>query len=651
MNTKRLEYSPKNLRNDYKSAIKDSENIERLKQVKISENKLGNKYFIESSDRKNNENSAKAFNEWYKSFYDFENNSGSKILNNLYPLENDNYQSKQNEILSKSIDSKVIFKDNIKPESRSDKLGLVFNNSLYEQMPFQCESEIISNYSNNFTPLSKERIFSNFPYVLSEAKLNPYFNSNSKLEKENSIIFNNKINQKQEENIIPIYNSNNFNNTDYHVSTYSTKNTNNKQEKFIVKLDQKVKSAKDVFLTNLNQFKNNNNQPQENKKFIEQIEDYIIKINENLDKINENESNDIKYIHNLKSNKFSLKDLLINNDKENSDLIESAKGRFIRNFINSNDSLESMLVVRDNNSPLADINNLESPNKYFLKELIQYRNHLKESSVPQFKAFKSPKDFQDKQINDEQLSSKNAIFDLIKKENSLSADYFNTKRLAEQSLTNAMNIKVKNDENENRFFNIKKEQSEISNFGKDTLYNVEKIKENYYLNNPNFNSLKLLGLKHRFKLEKETKNSRKKGFKYKMFSKEDKKFCLDLLQIFDYNAVAKLCNIPIKSLKRWAIIGPDRKKGGGRKTRDPQMEADLIKWINEKLLKGEFFDIKMIKSKALQFTKVEGFLASKGWFNKFQKKYKFVLPSFKKLKSNSDCKIFGVESKEPKQAN
>ena len=33
--------------------------------------------------------------------------------------------------------------------------------------------------------------------------------------------------------------------------------------------------------------------------------------------------------------------------------------------------------------------------------------------------------------------------------------------------------------------------------------------------------------------------------------------------------------VPLKSLKRWMKVGWQRKKGGGRKTKDPEMEKRL----------------------------------------------------------------------------
>ena len=36
--------------------------------------------------------------------------------------------------------------------------------------------------------------------------------------------------------------------------------------------------------------------------------------------------------------------------------------------------------------------------------------------------------------------------------------------------------------------------------------------------------------------------------------------------------------IPIKYIRRWVEIGANRKKGGGRKRMDIQMEEELFEW-------------------------------------------------------------------------
>ena len=47
------------------------------------------------------------------------------------------------------------------------------------------------------------------------------------------------------------------------------------------------------------------------------------------------------------------------------------------------------------------------------------------------------------------------------------------------------------------------------------------------------------------------------------------------------NSVAQKYGVPVKSVKRWLHFGAMRQKGGGRKPKDPSMEIELMKWINE----------------------------------------------------------------------
>ena len=110
-----------------------------------------------------------------------------------------------------------------------------------------------------------------------------------------------------------------------------------------------------------------------------------------------------------------------------------------------------------------------------------------------------------------------------------------------------------------------------------------------------------------------------------MFSTEVKRKCIEASKIYEIKEVSKMFSVPLKSLKRWIEVGPERKKGGGRKIKEPEMEKKLIEWYNEKKIQNVPITSKMIKEKALFFTNRKDFIASKGWFEKFKKKYNLVL--------------------------
>jgi hypothetical protein len=620
---------------------------------------------IDKSTPKYEDTSTRDFNEWYKSFYNFGEKTNSSKTNN-------DFQNQINEI--KELDTKL-------PKQYKAESAIKGNYNDMISIPkdiLNDQNSEISCFSKKLSLLESEKILSNFPFLTNEVCLNQIMHSNKIMKKQSSIIFNSKRNtQNKDHQKTTEYNLNSTkkldtNSLDFSINknNFSLSNeTNNhaitqklnadkhiifKPEQFKV-TENKGKSAKEVFLLNLSQFKKN--QPQENIKFIEQIENNVKNVNENLNKINVNESNR----NNDDPNKIKMKDIFShklflknfqNKEKEIqketfNNIVDSAKGRFIRNFLNSNESIENMCNNQKRDCSQGDLNYLQSPNQ-FLKELIEFRyTRQKGSSCLPFADSRA--NILDEKLYNRDISSTDIISYLLLKENLISPPNFNHENSFDSLLEKAiLLLKRENKDAQNRKGNCEKDNSDNLNFEIDIFSNANKTENEDNSEKKKFEN-KFLGLKNKFILQNQTKNFRKKGSKYKMFSLEDKKFCLDLLKIFNYNAVAKLCNIPVKSLKRWALMGPERKKGGGRKTRDPEMEAKLIKWIKEQLVKGEYLDTKMIKKKALKFTKNESFLASKGWFNKFQKKYKFELPYVKK-QMNYYSKVFGVLSNEYKDS-
>ena len=62
--------------------------------------------------------------------------------------------------------------------------------------------------------------------------------------------------------------------------------------------------------------------------------------------------------------------------------------------------------------------------------------------------------------------------------------------------------------------------------------------------------------------------------------------------------------------------------GGGRKVRDFEMDIKLLNWFyvqHDKL--GKKITVKEFKEQAKEFSSVENFKASKGWLEKFKKRY------------------------------
>ena len=125
---------------------------------------------------------------------------------------------------------------------------------------------------------------------------------------------------------------------------------------------------------------------------------------------------------------------------------------------------------------------------------------------------------------------------------------------------------------------------------------------------------------------------------YFMFSSEAKQFCLDLInkKKFPLDITMKMCKVPRKSLRRWSHVGCMRKKGCGRKTKNPKMEEKLVEWYNEVIKKNKCVTAKMIREKAVQISNDKDFLASKGWLEKFKKKNNIQIINNKNYKKYID---------------
>jgi hypothetical protein len=62
--------------------------------------------------------------------------------------------------------------------------------------------------------------------------------------------------------------------------------------------------------------------------------------------------------------------------------------------------------------------------------------------------------------------------------------------------------------------------------------------------------------------------------------------------------------------------------GGGRKIREPEKDKKLLNWFyNYHYIEGNKVSSKEFKIKALSFSNDPSFCASKGWLQKFKKRY------------------------------
>lgn len=125
---------------------------------------------------------------------------------------------------------------------------------------------------------------------------------------------------------------------------------------------------------------------------------------------------------------------------------------------------------------------------------------------------------------------------------------------------------------------------------------------------------------------------------YNMLNLDQRLQILTYARRFGIDAAHKKYKICKSRIRRYIHNGADRKKGGGRKTLDPSMETNLLNWIETSTRETSAFPSRcIIKDKAKDLSRVDNFLASKGWCDKFFKRNFERLETIRqKVKPNSD---------------
>ncbi len=113
---------------------------------------------------------------------------------------------------------------------------------------------------------------------------------------------------------------------------------------------------------------------------------------------------------------------------------------------------------------------------------------------------------------------------------------------------------------------------------------------------------------------------------YNICTLSRKKEAIRISRIKSIKEASRMLNIPEKNIKRWIRNGPDRKKGAGRKMRDPIMEKNILQWILEHSESNHKIpNSHEIKQQAKKFSNLKDFKASKGWCDKFlRRNFRFL---------------------------
>ncbi len=300
----------------------------------------------------------------------------------------------------------------------------------------------------------------------------------------------------------------------------------------------------------------------------------------NLNKLN-NLANPILNIPNINANLFTTKNTTMENDKkinenQNNNIIETSKPFQTYN---------TKLLIKNNQN--SNKQKSGQPKIFHIEKIYNKKEY---------------KDANEKESDEEDKNLKNRFKISLKK---IKQIYTNSCLKIYSYLNDKINYKENNLNDELYISNIIQQVYEII---KEKKINSSKMNEILQINDD----------------DKYRKH-------YFMFTSEAKQFCLDLITIkkLSFDIVMKMCKVPRKSLRRWSHVGCNRKKGCGRKTRNPEMENKLVEWYNEVVNQNVNVSAKMIRDKAVQISEDKDFLASKGWLEKFKKKFNIKIVTHK----------------------
>ena len=243
---------------------------------------------------------------------------------------------------------------------------------------------------------------------------------------------------------------------------------------------------------------------------------------------------------------------------------------------------------------------------------------------------------------------------ILQKENNISINInnINYSKTRKNNNLNYSSSQIKKDENKNicsldikRNFSekiIKNKNKKINSTGVSTKKNkknenelrsllenvqrIEKIDTNNYEDILSNSSTKV---KTRIISEKKIRNRKvkkkfirysKRAKKYNILTEEIKrKLLLDAKHMRTID-VAKKYGISTRNINRWKKIGVKRKRGSGRKFKDPDLEKKIIIWYNFQDKKN--VTSKIFREKALELSNNKSFRASSGWLTIMKKKYR-----------------------------
>ena len=430
--------------------------------------------------------------------------------------------------------------------------------------------------------------------------------SNQSPDKNISIYQSNQANENQNLQNYFFHQSNQINNPfsslilnkSSNISTQSNISSINNENFYKIKESKKqgfesfnIISKSNIIKSNDNYFNNISNEETIEQKNVDQPEArpcfYPI---ESVDKKNDIKDMDIENLNNDYSNQFINKNNIsqsFNNcpHKNKNNKINEIKEYFqslkeysdkivniLRSIYKKNEYLmKSSQELKSNNSEM-DIGNKLKINKDLKKELIININvNIKNKNATDLKEEEVEKNVSTSKIKSKSIEKENTIKPIL-------------------NISKSKTI----------FKHKKHEIKDDNNVNNNNITHICKVKNFKRINNRKF-------------------NIKARGLRYNILTEEMKKqLLLDAMNMRTIE-VAKKYGISTRNVNRWKKKGIQRKKGSGRKFKDPRLEKKILEWY--KMQDKETLTSRQFKEKAIELSENKTFRASSGWLTNMKRKY------------------------------
>lgn len=298
---------------------------------------------------------------------------------------------------------------------------------------------------------------------------------------------------------------------------------------------------------------------------------------------------------------FDIKDKDILNKENYNQVINKKKEN-----INFNNCLNNNIIDNERKKSLKNLKEISSNIAHTLELMCsKYDFLLNHSDDANINTLKKMNVFEDRNLNVNKEEKKDIKIYI----NLLNSKNINQKENILSSPKLNLNF-IEKEKNKKPFLNINKTKNNFKQKNQD-IKDENNITNNSPAPHPRVKNLK--------RINNRKFNIKSRGLRYNILTEEMKKqLLLDAMSMRTVE-VAKKYGISTRNVNRWKKKGIQRKKGSGRKFKDPRLERKILEWY--RMQDKENLTSKQFKEKAIELSDNKTFRASSGWLTNMKRKY------------------------------